>query len=69
MASLCRVNMVRNTNYKASGIKSLVWLMHKYDFAPTMAGPIQRRQKATQNVGNRRFTLVKQQADGTTGEV
>jgi hypothetical protein len=69
MASLFRVNIIRNTNYKASGIKSLVWLMQKYDFAPTLAGPIQHSQKATQNVGNRRFPLVKQQADGTTGEV
>ncbi|MCJ1457054.1 hypothetical protein MMC28_007420 [Mycoblastus sanguinarius] len=45
-SKLTRVGRVRNPNYKASGLKSYVSLMHKYKFAPTKEGPYFAGQKA-----------------------
>ena len=62
MASpLAKVALRSNPNYKASGILSYVWLLRKYAIKPTRPGPYQH--SAARNA------LVKQLADGTTGEV
>jgi hypothetical protein len=62
MASpLAKVVLRANPNYKASGILSYVWLLRKYGIKPTRPGPYQHSPA--------RNTLVKQLADGTTGEV
>jgi hypothetical protein len=60
-SSLSRVALRGNPNYKASGIKSYVWLLRKYGFKPTRPGPYQHSEA--------RNALVKQLSDGTTGEV
>lgn len=60
-SSLSKVVLRGNPNYKASGILSYVWLLRKYAFKPTLPGPYQHSQA--------RNALVKQLADGTTGEV
>ena len=69
-----------NKNYKASGPKSYVYLLRKFKFTPTQPGPYQVKSKLQQSgkpyshhaVGGKahvRSALVKQQADGTAGEV
>jgi hypothetical protein len=60
-SSLSKVALRGNPNYKASGIRSYVWLLRKYGFKPTRAGPYQHSVA--------RNALVKQLSDGTTGEV
>ena len=60
-SSLSRVALRGNPNYKASGIRSYVWLLRKYDIKPTRDGPYQHSL-----VHN---SLVKQLSDGTIGEV
>lgn len=60
-SSLSKVFLRGNPNYQASGIKSYVWLLRKYGFKPTRPGPYQHSEA--------RNLLVKQLADGTTGEV
>lgn len=60
-SSLSKVILRGNPNYKASGIKSYVWLLRKYGFKPTRPGPYQHSEA--------RNLLVKQLTDGTTGEV
>lgn len=37
-AHLSRVHLIKNPNYKASGLKSYVYLLKKYNFAPTLDG-------------------------------
>ncbi|KAF2458489.1 aspartic peptidase domain-containing protein [Lineolata rhizophorae] len=39
MATLQRITRIPNPKYQKSGIKSYVWLMRKYNFAPTKDGP------------------------------
>lgn len=60
-SSLSRIALRGNPNYKASGIQSYVWLLRKYGFKPTRAGPYQHSPV--------RHSLIKQLSDGTTGEV
>lgn len=61
MASkVIRLPIVRNKNYKPSGLKSYVWLLHKYNISPKAAGPYRRQ-------GN--GALEKVLADGTSGAV
>jgi hypothetical protein len=60
-SSLSKVALIGNPKYKASGIQSYVWLLRKYGFKPTRAGPYQHSKASN--------ALVKQLADGTTGEV
>lgn len=59
---LSKIKVIRNTNYKASGTGSYVFMMQRYakhGMKPTMPGPFQH---AAQKV-------VKKSADGTDGEV
>ncbi|KAI1628267.1 aspartic peptidase domain-containing protein [Exophiala viscosa] len=59
MASLVRVPIQRNPNYKRNGLKSYVYLLNKYSIKPTLRGPY--------SAGANK--LIKQNADGTLGEV
>lgn len=81
-SSLQKINLVRNKNYQASGIKSYVFMLRKYGFQPTLEGPFQAGSHLEQSGkfhprsqhpigGKARVThsLVKTKADGTTGEV
>lgn len=38
-AQLQRIERIHNSEYKRSGPKSYVYLLHKYNFCPTMEGP------------------------------
>lgn len=79
---LTKVNILKNPNYKANGTKSYVWLLHKYSFNPTLAGPYHRGNKIEQQgkhfpnsqhpIGGKarvRSVLRKTAADGQPGEV
>jgi hypothetical protein len=39
MNNLSRVKLIHNPKYRRSGIKSYVYLLRKYNFAPTLEGP------------------------------
>ena len=81
MVSLKKVILKHNPNYKASGPKSYVYLLRKYGFKPTMPGPYQHSSQLHQSGkfhvrqhdlgGKARVAqkLVKQNSDGTAGEV
>ena len=59
---LTKVKVLRNTNYKASGPGSYVFMMQRYGkhgMKPTMPGPFQHKAQK----------VVKKSADGTEGEV
>lgn len=60
-SSLSKVVLRGNPHYKASGILSYVWLLRKYGIKPTRPGPYQH--------SSIRNALVKQLADGATGDV
>lgn len=80
---LKKVKAVRNTNYKAQGTKSYVYLMNRFGFQPTQPGPYIVQNKVVQRglapesfqkaVGGRlrhQRVLVKKTGDGDeTGEV
>lgn len=61
MASLIRVPIQRNPNYKRNGLKSYVYLLNKYSITPTLRGPY--------SAAKGKKLLVKQAANGTQGEV
>ena len=61
MSSLVRVPIKRNPQYKRNGLKSYVYLLNKYNIIPTIGGPYAGAK------GKR--LLVKQNADGTQGDV
>lgn len=61
MASLVRIPIQRNPHYKRNGLKSYVYLLNKYSITPTIRGPY--------SAAKGKKLLVKQNADGTTGEV
>ena len=59
---LTKVKVLRNTNYKASGPGSYVFMMQRYGkhgMKPTMPGPFQHTAQK----------VVKKSANGTEGEV
>lgn len=59
---LTKVKVLRNTNYKASGPGSYVFMMQRYGkhgMKPTMPGPFQHTAQK----------VVKKAANGTEGEV
>ena len=59
---LTKVKVLRNTNYRASGPGSYVFMMQRYGkhgMKPTMPGPFQHKAQK----------VVKKAADGTEGEV
>ena len=79
-SKLTRVDVVRNPNYKASGPKSYVSLLHKYKFTPTKDGPYivgqkphhQGKHGAGQAVGGKtsmQHVLMKKVAGDQTGDV
>jgi hypothetical protein len=37
--NLQRINLIHNEKYQRSGLKSYVFLLHKYKFSPTKDGP------------------------------
>jgi len=41
MATLTRIPVIKNPNYKPAGLKSYAYLLNKYQFAPTLDGPFQ----------------------------
>lgn len=61
MASVARIAIKRNPNYKRNGLKSYVYLLNKYNFTPSVEGPY--------TAAKGKNLLVKQNADGTQGEV
>ncbi len=61
MASLVRLPIKRNPNYRRSGLKSYVYLLNKYNIVPTLRGPY--------SAAKGQKLLVKQNSDGTQGEV
>ncbi|KAK5454985.1 hypothetical protein LTS15_005705 [Exophiala xenobiotica] len=61
MASLARVPIRRNPHYKHNGLKSYVYLLNKYGITPTIKGPY--------TAARGKKVLLKQNADGTQGEV
>lgn len=61
MTSLVRVPIRRNPHYKRDGLKSYVYLLNKYSIHPTIRGPY--------SAAKGKKLLIKQNADGTTGEV
>ncbi len=61
MASLARVPIRRNPTYKHNGLKSYVYLLNKYGITPTIKGPY--------TAARGKKLLLKQNADGTQGEV
>jgi len=77
---LQKVKVVHNKNYKAHGTKSYVSVLSRYGFNPTKPGPYFHQSKVHHRglagsrvaVGGRTSlhkSLVKRNADGTTGEV
>lgn len=80
---LKKVKAIRNTNYKASGTKSYVYLLNRFGFQPTQPGPYYHQNKVVQRglapegfkkpVGGRlhhQRVLVKKTGDGDqVGEV
>lgn len=79
---LTRINIIKNANYKPSGLGSYVSLMSRYGLNPTKEGPFTHKnniiqqgkfhaegQKAIGGKARVARTLVKKAADGTTGEV
>lgn len=66
-----RVKVYHNPHYKRSGIKSYVWLLRKYNFAPTLEGPyfsgprVHHQGKTTVE----QHFLQKRDASGNSGEV
>ncbi|KAF1986230.1 aspartic proteinase precursor [Aulographum hederae CBS 113979] len=77
--NLQQIKLVHNKKYKPSGIKSYVWLMHKYKFSPTQEGPyfisnkIQHQGKFGALGGKARVRqgVIQKKGDGTTqpGEI
>ena len=79
---LTRISIIKNSNYKPSGLGSYVSLMSRYGLNPTKDGPFTHKNNIIQQgkfhaegqkpIGGKARvarTLVKKQADGTTGEV
>ena len=66
---LSKIIVRRNPNYAASGTKSYVYMLRKWGFKPSLAGPYQRHEQ--QHGGHQRGArrLRKHNADGTTGAV
>ena len=75
-----KVRVVRNTNYKASGPKSYVYLLQKWGFEPTQPGPYFHINKVSQTghhghlhktggKATQHRILAKKSSDGQTGEV
>ena len=61
MASVVRIAIKRNPHYKRNGLKSYVYLLNKYSITPSVQGPY--------TAAKGKKLLVKQNADGTQGEV
>ena len=59
MASIARIPIQVNANYKRNGLKSYVYLLNKYGISPTVRGPYMKSKQL----------LVKQSADGTQDNV
>lgn len=81
-SSLTKVKLIHNTNYKASGPKSYVYLLRRWGFTPTKEGPyivgnrVHQQGKhfphSQHTIGGRarvRKVLEKKAASGETGEV
>lgn len=47
--ALSKIRVVRNSNYKASGPKSYVYLLQKWGFEPTQPGPYHHVNKVSQS--------------------
>lgn len=78
--SLSKIRVIRNSNYKASGPKSYVYLLQKWGFEPTQPGPYHHVNKVSQTghhgflhkVGGKATqhrVLAKKSASGESGEV
>lgn len=80
---LKKVKAIRNTNYKASGTKSYVYLLNRFGFQPTQPGPYYHQNRIVQRglapasfkkaLGGRahheRVLVKKTGTDNQTGEV
>ena len=79
MMTLSKIAIRRNPNYAASGTKSYIYMLRKYNIKPTLAGPYQHRVVPHSDGGsqssikqkdvNKHGRLTKQHADGSLGEV